>query len=284
MKRCNQCWRTLEREAFVGADGKERAKNCNDCRAKYGAWQKKTPAEKLDAMPKRERPARPRVIFQRVSGNIKTGPIPVTITEERTCPPACMFFDAGCYASYGNLGASWRNMKRAVSWEEFLAKVRALPAGTLWRHNEAGDLPGDGDCLDVDALDELVRANAGRCGFTYTHKPLRSSGTLEAVYDSNLRGFTVNVSADSIEEADRLVLRDGVRQPVVVTVAHDEVIPRHTPRGYQLVECPAQTHGKTCEECQLCAKWQRASIVVFRAHGQSKGLVRELVRRKREAA
>lgn len=287
-KRCNQCWRMLEREAFIGADGKERAKNCNECRAKYGAWPKKTAAEKLDSMPKRERPARPRVIFQRVSGNIKTGPIPVTITEGRTCPPACMFYDAGCYASYGNLGASWRNMKRAISWEAFLEKVRALPAGTLWRHNEAGDLPGDGDCLDVDALFELAIANGphptrapGARGFTYTHKPLTSLDSREAVYRATALGFTINRSADSLEEA-RYFLRLVPSTPVVVTLPVDEPLPNDFP--FKLVECPAQTHNMTCEECQLCAQPHRKSIIVFRAHGQAAGLVRELVRRKREAA
>jgi hypothetical protein len=67
----------------------------------------------------------------------------------------------------------------------------------------------------------------------------------------------------------------------VVVVPERAEVPDRTPEGRKLVSCPAQTHKLTCLECQLCARPGRKSIVYFRAHGPSAGLVTELVRRKR---
>jgi hypothetical protein len=60
--------------------------------------------------------------------------------------------------------------ERGLDWAEFLAEIKALPRHQLWRHNQAGDLPGVGDSLDVAKLAELTKANKGKNGFTYTHK------------------------------------------------------------------------------------------------------------------
>ena len=81
-----------------------------------------------------------------------------------------------------------------------MAKVRELPDGQLWRHNEAGDLPGKGEEIDEMMLDELIEANRGRFGFTFTHKT--SEENFAALQYANLEGFTVNLSADTLEEAD----------------------------------------------------------------------------------
>jgi len=51
-----------------------------------------------------------------------------------------------------------------------LDAIRNLPEGTLWRHNQAGDLYSqDQETIDEDSLMKIVDANQGRCGFTYTH-------------------------------------------------------------------------------------------------------------------
>lgn len=103
------------------------------------------------------------------------------MSERASCPPSCGLYEAGCFAQYGKLGAHWRAVPdRGITWGEFLARVRALPAQTLWRHNVAGDLVGPGswdpeyveardDRIDTERLEQLVAANRGRCGFTYTH-------------------------------------------------------------------------------------------------------------------
>lgn len=284
-KRCNQCWKVKPREDFIGVDGRERAKNCNACRTKYGRWNKLTAAEKLATRGPRKDPAPTgRVVFVVASKNRKLGPIPVSYSERGTCPQSCMFYEAGCYAENGKDGAHWRGVaRRGLTWDEFLFRVRDLPEGTLWRHNEAGDLRGTELAIDVDRLIELVAANRGRRGFTFTHRTAFAScaDQTRVLLEANTSGFVVNLSADSLAQADELAALACA--PVVVTVPVGEQLPARSAGGRKLVPCPAQTHARTCAECQLCARPHRKSIVVFRAHGQSAALVPELVRRKRAA-
>ncbi len=109
------------------------------------------------------------------SKNEKTGPIPVSTTEAQTCPAACPFNNAnegGCYAESGPLKMHWMKVSdkaRGDTWSVFTGKIASLKADTLWRHNQAGDLPGRNDQLDATACMELTQANDGKRGFTYTH-------------------------------------------------------------------------------------------------------------------
>lgn len=287
--RCPQCYHVREWPAdFIGKRGRP-VNFCTVCQAKYAGWMGKTTAEKLAATPAREDPLPTgRMLFTLRSQNKKTGPIPVSISERGTCPPSCSLYEAGCYASYGKLGAHWRGRGTAagswVSWEAFLARVRGLPKGTLWRHNEAGDLAGSAAGLDRKKLGQLVRANRGRRGFTFTHRTDKANWG--ALRQANLNGFTINLSADSPEEADRLLQAGepflGTAGPVAL------ILPRgaqrrgmRTPAGHRVVVCPAQTAGITCAECELCANPFRRSVVGFLAHGQSAALVPEIVSRRR---
>jgi hypothetical protein len=225
------------------------------------------------------------------SGNRKTGPIPVSITERGSCPAACGLREGGCYAELGRLGWHWRLVPdRGMPWSEFCARIAELPAGQLWRHNEAGDLPGRGDVIDVSAMSRLVRANAaaGARGFTYTHKPVLARGdwihmfhvltdNREAIRGANAAGFAVNLSSESVSQADQLA--DLRIAPVVVVVPAD--YPDRggrTPAGRRVVVCPAQTREAiTCASCRLCAHPARKSIVGFRAHGATRIVEESLV-------
>src|SRR5207253_1314449 len=103
----------------------------------------------------------------------KTGPIPVSMSPRATCPISCPLRGNGCYAEYGPVSWHWNrlsNGETGIAWKAFLAEVRRLPKDTLWRHNVAGDLPGRGDKINTRLLAELVEANRGKRGFTYTHK------------------------------------------------------------------------------------------------------------------
>jgi hypothetical protein len=98
------------------------------------------------------------------------------------------------------------------------------------------------------------------------------------------RGFTVNLSADSLEEVDRLLDRNKDDAPLPATVVLEAGAPDkgiRTPGGRRVVVCPAQTSGTTCAECELCANPFRHSIVGFRSHGQAAALIPEIVRRRR---
>jgi hypothetical protein len=202
------------------------------------------------------------------SANTKTGPIPVSTTTRATCPLNCAMRE-GCYASSGPLALHWNavsNGTRGTDWSTFVGAIAALPDGQLWRHNQAGDLPGDGHTVDPVALGQLVAANTGRRGFTYTH--YRDAQSLDWVRHANQWGFTVNLSANDLRDADTLA--DTGAGPVVVVLPSDATDNTRTPAGRRVVVCPAtQRDDVSCATCQLCAR-QRETIVGFPAHGTRK--------------
>jgi hypothetical protein len=147
--------------------------------------------------------------------------------------------------------------------------ISALPDGTLWRHNQAGDLPGDGRTVDPAALGELVAANIGKRGFTYTH--YRDAQSLAWVRHANAWGFRVNLSANDLADADTLA--DTGAGPVVVVMSSDASVNTVTPAGRRVVVCPAtQRDDVSCATCQLCQR-QREVIVGFPAHGTRKRVI-----------
>lgn len=207
------------------------------------------------------------------SRNEKVGPIPVSTTSAKTCPSDCPFKKSGCYADGGPLALFWGKVTRedaGTDWDSFCGQVAALPEGQLWRHNQAGDLPGDGKQIDNKAVEALVEANRGRKGFTYTHYDvIQNSINYATVQWANNSGFAINLSGNNIAHADKLAaLKIG---PVVCVVPEDHPEHSQTASGRKVVVCPEQTgKAKSCAECKLCQKVDRAVIVAFRAHGVSK--------------
>jgi hypothetical protein len=221
------------------------------------------------------------VLFTPVSGNAKTGPIPVSGSQADTCPPACPFAPKdgkpnGCYAAYGPINWHWTKLNKGsigFSWNDFLAKVKQIPMGQLWRHNQFGDLKGLGNAICPKSLKELVSANRMRKGFTYTHKPVLDSQDREhatanrnAVKHANANGFTVNLSANNLDHADKLKeLNIG---PVVTIVPANSENTLFTKAGHKVIVCPAQQkEGITCATCRLCSHANRSVIVGFKSHG-----------------
>jgi hypothetical protein len=201
------------------------------------------------------------------SGNVKTGPIPVSTSPSETCPEACPFRARGCYAKSGPLALHWAKVsqgERGSSWGEFLQAVRAFKPGQLWRHNQAGDLPGVGDSIDAGKLAELADANKGKRGFTYTHKPMVGLN-LKAIRSANRKGFVVNLSGNSVAHADKLA-KTGL--PTVAVVPMESPDRFVSPAGNRIVVCPAQrVEGLSCDKCRLCAKANRGFVIGFRPHG-----------------
>lgn len=205
-----------------------------------------------------------KIHFIRKSSNKKTGAIPVTYSERGTCPPTCPHYEKDCYGEDFHTRMAWNKVPdRGASLPETCASIAALPAGQLWRMNVAGDLPGEGEDVDPYALGEIVRANIGRRGFTYTHK--KTAAAIFWARHATEWGFTVNLSADDAGEADKLA-DHGL--PLTCIVPMDTPERTTTPAGRAIVVCPAQTRDdKTCETCGLCQRADRAVIVGFRAHG-----------------
>ncbi len=220
------------------------------------------------------------------SGNEKTGPIPVSTTSSETCWSGCAFMGNGCYAENFRLGSFWKKVSNGtagVDWSTFVAQVAAMPDnayGNIWRHNQAGDLPGVNHSLDTGKLAELVKANAaaGMRGFTYTHKPLRTAKERKAIADANAAGFTINLSGNSPAHADTLAdLQIGPVVTVLPDTAHGNA-DLHTPAGRRIVVCPATYRDDvTCASCQLCQRAERKTIVGFPAHGQSRAKASQAV-------
>lgn len=219
------------------------------------------------------------------SSNKKTGKIPVSITEEQSCPEICPWKNKGCYAKYGPLGLHWnkvnnREAKNLLSWKDFCNKISDFDSGQIWRHNQAGDLPGDNAKINGKALKQLVKANTGKRGFTYTHKPvLKTQHALNnrrAIQSSNRKGFTINLSANSLEEADKLY--DLNIAPVTTMLPTDSQLKLETPKGRKVIVCPAEYVDRiNCDNCKLCTIKDRKSIIGFRAHGAAKKSVNEKI-------
>lgn len=208
------------------------------------------------------------------SRNEKTGPIPVSTTERKTCPTACPLQGGACYAESGPLRFFWDKVsdgRAGVEWPAFVDQVAALKPGVLWRHNQSGDLCGDGLAIDLPALESLVAANAGKRGFTYTHYDPRLGRNVAAIAFANFSGFTINLSGNSPAHADHLAAYGigPVTTVLPIDAAKNETL--QTPQGRKIVVCPATyREDVTCKTCGLCAIAKRDFIIGFPAHGTGK--------------
>jgi len=217
------------------------------------------------------------------SHNSKTGKIPVSTTEKSSCPSSCAMFK-DCYAKVGPLAIHWNKVstgQRGTNWDEFCQAISNLPTNQIWRHNQAGDLPGKNSRINRRQLKKLVKANQGKKGFTYTHKQVEGNSQTakknrQAIKQANKNGFAINLSGNNINHADKLVnLNVG---PVVVVVKIGSPNKIITPEGNTIIKCPAQVNEKiNCENCHLCAIPSRKSIIGFEAHGASKNRLSILV-------
>ena len=207
------------------------------------------------------------------SKNAKVGKMAVTTSTATTCPTSCPFKSNGCYADSGPLKLHWDKVtreERGDDWSTFISKIKDLPTGSKWRHNQAGDLPGDMEKLDDKKCIELAKANEGKRGFTYTHYDvLDNFQNAITVNMMNHLGFTVNVSANNLEHADKLCDMDIA--PVATVLPIDQTTNTVTPKGRKVVVCPATYKDDvSCASCMLCEKWDRNVVVGFPAHGTSK--------------
>lgn len=205
------------------------------------------------------------------SANVKTGPIPVSTSSRHSCPNSCPMKAGACYATSGPLALHWDKVtegSRGLEFLEFCNTIEALPEGSLWRHNQAGDLAGEGETICAKSLGELVKANIGKRGFTYTHKTALASN-LYWVKQANNWGFTVNLSANNLEHADNLY--DADCGPVATVLPIDSPKKLTTPKGRAVITCPATYMDDiSCATCKLCAISTRKTIIGFPAHGTSK--------------
>lgn len=210
------------------------------------------------------------------SRNSKTGKIPVSMTESKSCPESCPLKTKGCYAKSGYTRLHWDMLaKKDVSWPFFIKQIKSLPENQLWRHNSAGDLPGINESIHRGMLDSLVSANAGKRGFTYTHKQPNTKNA-KLIKDANQAGFTINLSANNIQQADEYKALDIA--PVVVILDSNSPDKFKTPAGNTVIVCPAQIRDEiTCSNCGICQVSNRKVIVGFKAHGIGKNNINKML-------
>lgn len=210
------------------------------------------------------------------SKNKKTGPIPVSMSDRKSCPTNCQLKGNGCYAETGPLSWVWSKVptsKTSLSWSQFCDQIKALPKGQLWRHNQAGDLPAHSDgTLSASRLRRLVRANSGRRGFTYTHHEL-SKINRAVLARVNNDGFTVNVSADNLYQAAEIF--EHFKLPTVTMLPIDapnyQTVSTEDGTLVSVVACPADKSDRvSCATCALCADSSRDYVIGFRVHGARK--------------
>lgn len=215
-----------------------------------------------------------------VSGNGKVGPIPVSTTEPESCPNECPLKspegagkakNGNCYAAFGPLGMHWRKIGpngRGSHWTLFCNAIKRFPKKQIWRHNQAGDLPKLNDKIDRDKTMELSEAAKHTQGWTYTHYDPTDSHNAEVIKSVNDNGgLTVNLSADNLNQADEYFGLD-IGPVCVIIPSNSPSRGNKTPNGLPIVVCPAQTQeNMNCQQCRLCQKRNRKSIVGFLAHG-----------------
>ena len=223
-------------------------------------------------------PALVRVHITAKSSNVKTGPIPTTVSQkEKSCPLTCPFINKGCYAGVGPVSWNWKKVnsgERGGNWSDLCDFVASLPTGQLFRHNVAGDLFNTAGLIDTGLLNSLVKANKNKKGYTYTHH-LLNAHNVSQIKKANKKGFTINASCQSLAECDAAISK-GL--PTVCVVDSDKPTPKTTPAGHKVLVCPAQTQNTSCDRCRLCSKADRNNVVIaFKAHGAQKNAVNELI-------
>jgi hypothetical protein len=167
---------------------------------------------------------------------------------------------------------------RGTDWQGFTEQVSRFKAGQLWRHNQAGDLPSNnGKTIDWGKLEDLIQANTGKRGFTYTHYDWQGfNGSL--IKQANARGFTINTSTENLEDA-LASFKAGFPTTVVLNPQNYQGMKTFKYNEATVAICPAQLNDNvTCATCALCQKAERNVIVGFLAHGASKNKVIKILK------
>ena len=215
-----------------------------------------------------------------VSSNRKTGAIPTSTSEKGTCPASCPFLSKGCYAKGGPQNIHWTKIsegERGTSWDQFCNSIRKLKRGQFWRHNVSGDLPHVNQTINTQELFQLIAANKGRKGYTYTHHDLSNDVNLSAIKFANASGFTINASTECIETADKVMSEHNIPAVAVINSEESRRFFK-TESGRKVIVCPATIHDNvSCDDCRICADANRSTIVAFPAHGNAKKSVNNII-------
>ena len=225
------------------------------------------------------------------SGNTKVGKrVVVTTTSRSSCSDACPFkaeideegkvIPKGCYGEQFHMKMHWDKVssgERGYDLATLTKKIRALPFKSLIRHDQVGDLPGDGKfTLYRDDCFKLTKAFRKHLAWTYTSYPL-SGFNLETIREMLRLGFVTNKSCYSLDQVDEAM--DLGIPATVVMPSKTKGRKLKTPKGRVVARCPAELSKEiNCGNCggdkgPLCFRKDRDFAVSFYAHGVFKKLV-----------
>lgn len=205
-----------------------------------------------------------------VSANKKTGPITTIKSDKSTCPSTCKLKKKGCYAKSYPLVIFWNRLyKNGLSYLQLINKIRKLPKNQITRFWEAGDFPGKYNKINKLISLAIAKASKRIKGFCYTHyHPTKHN--LPILKEIN-NYITVNLSADSIKEADYYMTL-GLQVVTLIPQEHPKL--SYSPAGNKIVICPYQTRKtKNCHSCgnynPLCLRKERDYIIGFYPHANA---------------
>ena len=199
------------------------------------------------------------------TSNKQTGRIPVTWSPRSTCATRCPFFRDECYAEKGfHTRMVWNKVDEdgfstVVDWDTLCHQVSMLPFDQLWRHNIAGDTP-------PEQIEQLVEANRGKRGFTYTAYDLPDS----THHWAKSQGFTINRSCWSAKSAIASA-RAGVHSVFSGCSVQQASEVSWTEDGIGFLVCPHKqknpdAKNQNCANCGLCYDRPSNVVIVFPIH------------------
>lgn len=241
------------------------------------------------------------------SRNKATGLMPVVSGNRSTCPLYCPMLvphpetgEVGCYKEFGkqkvlidhldgmtdNSPRSWDGLA-PVSVDDLCTRIEALRdakyrpervgSARKARFGGAGDLPHRGGRILRGAIRQLGRAfrRSNHVWELFTHHDISINGNVEALLELQNFGVAVNVSCQTLDEADRAV-REGLDAALLRRDGWGAKV--KTPDGTPVVQCRKQTvKGSTCLDCGWCWRIRRRFIPSFEPHGAGADTVRYVV-------
>ena len=228
--------------------------------------------------------------FIHTSTNRKTGYMPVSYSPRQTCPNTCPLKDNACYGESFPIVLHWNRYSndKKDNYDYFIDEIklyRKYNKTNLWRHNVVGDLVADkNDKIDAKKLYQLVKANKKGSVICYTHhhmvknkkgKNVLSKYNINRIAEAIKEGFTINLSANNIEEAKQLYNKTKLPTTTVLNVSKNQYkkYSEKQKNDYKkellvdnVVICPEQTNKVKCIDCKLCSNSKRIKIIGFLNH------------------
>jgi hypothetical protein len=159
--------------------------------------------------------------------------------------------------------------ERGTDFPSFLSKLKELPEGSAFRHNQAGDLPHNNGKISETFIRKMIVNVKHLRAYTYTHHSLKVGENLSLIRKANRAGFMINVSCESETQVDDAIAHN--LPAVMVAKSTESRTTWHTKGGNVVVVCPAQRSDTvTCNDCMLCHKRGKKVAIAFLAHGTSK--------------